>query len=209
MRIILRYARERLHPSRLAPAVALVAGAAPIAGGWHGGTSAVIDIAVAAALISAFRIWDDLADREPDRLAHPHRVSADAGSARALIAACLVLSAASVALVAWRHGAAAVIVVAATAALLGLWYVTRGPRSVVGDHLRLVKYPAFTAAIAGPWSAASIHGALSIATVYLAACVYEWSHDPRCPVRARTRVIEATLLAGAASALVLSLERVQ
>jgi 4-hydroxybenzoate polyprenyltransferase len=209
MRAVLRYARERLGPARLAPAAALVAGAAQIAGGWRGAAHAAVDAAVAAGLVTAFRIWDDVADRERDAPAHPERASAQAESSGPLAAVSFAIGAACLTLLALRSGAPAVLLVCGVAGVLAWWYRTRGPRSGAGDHLLLVKYPVIAAAIAGPSSLTSVRGALSIAIVYLAACIHEWRHDPRSPVAPRTRVIEVTLLVCAASGLVLFLERMR
>ena len=200
---IRRYARERLRPRQTLPAVALVTAAAETAAGWRGAAPAAADAAIAAALIVTFRIWDDLADRAIDAVAHPNRLSTRPESIRPLAGWAATIGIATAAILWWRHGAIALGLLAALTAVLACWYRLRAGRSAAGDHLRLLKYPVFAVLVAGVRPSVSVRGALSIVTAYLAVSVYEWWHDPRSPIGARTRVAEATLLASATLSLAL------
>ena len=64
MTLLLEYARERLTPGRLLPAVLLLVLATLAGRGWSGSDALATDATVGLALVIAFRIWDDLADRD-------------------------------------------------------------------------------------------------------------------------------------------------
>src|SRR5438132_292311 len=100
---IRRYARERLRPRQTLPAVALVTAAAA---------------AIAAALIVTFRIWDDLADRAIDAVAHPNRLSTRPESIRPLAGWAATMGIATAAILWWRQGAIALGLLAALTAVL-------------------------------------------------------------------------------------------
>ena len=80
MTLVLAYARERLTPGRLVPAVLLVVLATLAGRGWTGPLDATEDAAIALALVVSFRMWDDLMDRERDRVKHPDRALVRASS---------------------------------------------------------------------------------------------------------------------------------
>jgi hypothetical protein len=194
---IWRYAQQRLRPRQTLPAIALVTAAAEAAAGWRGAATTAADAAMAAALVVTFRIWDDLADRAADAVAHPDRVSTRPASLRALVLCAAAIGGATAAIV-WRwSGATAFVLLGALTAVLAAWYRLRTGRSAAGDHLRLLKYPVFAIVIAGGGVVPSARGALAIAVVYLAASVHEWWHDAASPVGRRTRMVEAVLLISA------------
>ena len=70
---MIAYLAERLSPAIFVPAAALIALVSHTAGG-HAADSWLLDLLLALLLIAQFRLWDDLADREHDRRAHPERV---------------------------------------------------------------------------------------------------------------------------------------
>ena len=200
------YARERLATPGPIVAASIVAIAATAIRNWRG--SFLVDVMLAALLVAQFRLWDDLADREHDAADHPDRALVRAESVRPFIAALAGLTALNASVVALRWGiGGAFATFAATIAALAVWYATRRRRSLAGDHLRLAKYPAFTAVIAGGPSAIASASALAmLGCVYLAFCVYEAWHDAASPFGSRTRAVEAALLVTIALVLVLSFE---
>ena len=90
--LLLAYARERLTPGRLLPAVLLVVAATLAGRGWSGGTLRRRRAASASLLVIAFRIWDDLVDRDRDRATHPERVAVRAASHAAAAAAAVAVA---------------------------------------------------------------------------------------------------------------------
>jgi hypothetical protein len=138
-------------------------------------------VLLAASLLLQFRVWDDLADRERDRLRDPARVLTRAPSlapfhallgAAAVVAVCLL----------WAGpGPARRLAVYAVLVLgLALWYGRgrhRWPQPVLGYHVVLAKYPVFVYLL-GPAPARPLPRLLAMLAVYLALCVYEVLHDP-------------------------------
>ena len=183
--LILAYARERLTAGRLLPAGLLLVLAALAGRGWSSGIALVVDAAVGLALVIAFRIWDDLADRERDRARHPERVSVRAASVAPLWIATAAAGAAALALLGLARGSASVALVAAYALVLAAVYAARGPRSASSDRILLLKYGVFTLALVGIPAAFTLRGLLAAAASFSAACVYEWWHDAESPVFAR------------------------
>lgn len=143
-------------------------------------------VVTAYALVLAFRIRDDLADREVDRKLHPGRITVavdDLAPLRRIVYAALslavVLTAASPA------RAAALTVLAVVTLLLFGWYRLREsvrPSRLVNAAVVLLKYPAiaFVAAAAGSseLSARNAPGVVAgLTAIYLVACIYERLHD--------------------------------
>ena len=85
MTLLLAYARERLATGPVLLAVSLVVVAVLAGRGWPGGFAFATDLALALALVMTFRIWDDLMDRERDRMKHPDRVVVRASSIAPLV----------------------------------------------------------------------------------------------------------------------------
>jgi hypothetical protein len=186
------YARERLGPM---PAVMLwiaVRAAHP----WQGAAAAGLDLVQMALLFVQFRLWDDMADRHQDRIAHPDRVLPRARSTMPFLATWGVLAIVNGALILTRPGARDALLVFGTLVIaLAGWYARRGARSAVGDHFLLTKYPAIVVIVCGGvWEVASWNGLLTLGVVYLAACVHEAWHDADAPFTWRTRTSEAVLL---------------
>ncbi len=179
--MLLEYARERIVRGPVLAAVALVAAGAQIGRGSLSGAAAAIDVAISLCLVLAFRIWDDLMDRERDRVHHAERIVVRAKSTTVFVATAACLGTASLAAVRRLNGDLSAALLVAFTGLLAAWYATRGRRSAAGDRVLLLKYAVFTLALMGP-AAVTPRGLVSALGVYLAACLYEWRHDRESPV---------------------------
>jgi len=180
--LVLAYARERLTPDRLLPAVLLVIVATLAGKGWSGPTALAVDIMVALALIIAFRIWDDLMDREHDRSKHPDRVVVRAPSTDPLAVASWAVVTIALWMIADRQGLRSVALLFVYMFVLVGSYRLRGSRTAATDRILLLKYGMFTLALIGFPAAWTPRGLLSAAAAFLIACIYEWWHDPESPV---------------------------
>jgi 4-hydroxybenzoate polyprenyltransferase len=185
------YAAERLPARLMLPLSGVLALAA--GGGWRSAQTLAADAGLALLLVAQFRVWDDLADRERDARAKPHRVLVNAASTAPAVLLCLGLAAAGFAWSAMRDGAAtSLTILIALNGVLAVWYARRGARTTAGDHVLLAKYPAIVLVAAGARLAA--HPArvlLAAAAVYLGACVYEAWHD-RMAQAAGSRMLVAS-----------------
>jgi 4-hydroxybenzoate polyprenyltransferase len=182
MTLLLAYARERLRAGRLLPAGLLVVFAVLAGRGWSWGAATAADIAAAFALVIAFRMWDDVMDRERDRSRHPQRIVVRASSTVPFTVAAVAVAIGAGILVGVTHGPASVGLLAAYSAVLAASYATRGPRSAVREWILLLKYGVFTLALVGLPAALTPRGLLSAAAAFALACVYEWLHDAESPV---------------------------
>jgi 4-hydroxybenzoate polyprenyltransferase len=182
MRLVLSYTCERLLTAGVAAAIALVTLGAQIVRRWHGLDTLAVDLLLTSLLVVAFRIGDDIFDRERDRARYPNRVAvrAETIDALAIVAACIWSSAA--ALVTLLVGIDALGLLLALTLWLAAWYRLRGPRSAMGERTLLLKYPVFLAVLTGPGPALSPRGLLTAVVVYLTVCAYEWVHDAESPV---------------------------
>lgn len=192
MTLMLAYARERLTPGRLIPAVLLVVIATLAGKGWAGGAALTIDSLVALALVVTFRIWDDLMDRERDRTPHPDRVVVRATSTAPLVFVAWVLATGALTTIEDRGGIRSVVLLGLYMAVLAASYALRGlpavgsakvgSRTAAAERILLLKYGVFTLALIGLPEAFGARGLLSAAAAFAAACVYEWWHDAASPV---------------------------
>ena len=181
--LLLDYARERLNPARLLPAVLLVVIATLAGGGWSGFSTLAMDVLLALALVIAFRIADDLFDRERDRLRHPDRVVVRATSTGSLRAAgCILAFGAMVALHGTRGHDSALLLWGYMTVLAAAYRLRGSARGASVERFLLLKYGVFTLALIGLPDAFSARGLLSATAAFLAACVYEWWHDAESPV---------------------------
>jgi 4-hydroxybenzoate polyprenyltransferase len=182
MTLLLAYARERLTPARLAPAVLLVVFSTLAGRGWSGATAVVVDAVVALALVAAFRVWDDLVDRERDSVKHPHRVAVTASSITPLWIAAGALGVAAAMMLGLAHGTASVVLLVVYAGVLAASYARHGSRTAAHDRILLLKYGVFTLVLIGLPAATSVRGLMAAAAAFAIACVYEWRHDAESPV---------------------------
>jgi 4-hydroxybenzoate polyprenyltransferase len=181
--MLMAYAAERLPLRLLVPVATLLALASAMAG-WPGAAAFAADAGIALLLFMQFRLWDDLADRHRDRVRHPDRTLCGAASPLPIVWACLALAVVNLAIASARGGVA-FWTLAGFHLALGGFYLLRGRRTAVADHLLLVKYPALVLVLAGPRAAAApVATAGAMTAVYLAACAYEAWHDPASPLAA-------------------------
>jgi hypothetical protein len=209
--LLLRYRAERFPLGMAFPVPCLLALAA-WPGGFHSVTSFAIDSFLGFLLFGQFRILDDLADRHRDAAVHPARLLVRSTTVWPVAAAGLLLATLSVAMLWLRGDRLATGFYAALVVLLPTWYLVRGPRTLAGDHLLLLKYPAFvwilatsrlTAAGLTFSSVSRAQIALSMLATYLAVCIYEPLHDASSPARTRPAIVagEVVLLALTVAAL--------
>ena len=182
MTLLLAYARERLTPGRLIPAGLLVVAATLAGRGWSWDAGMAADVGAAFGLVIAFRVWDDLMDRDRDRSRHPERVVVRASSTTPLVVAAAAVAIGAGVLVGAARGLPSVIFLAAYTAVLGLSYATRGARSAIREWILLLKYGVFTLALIGPPAAWTPRALLAGLAAFAAACLYEWLHDAESPV---------------------------
>jgi 4-hydroxybenzoate polyprenyltransferase len=191
------YVAERLPVRLVMPLTGLLALAATGAE-WHSTRTLAADAGLALLLFVQFRVWDDLADRERDARAHPHRVLVNAASAMPAVLLCLGLAAVSLTWIAIRDGASSsVVILLAVNGAVAVLYARRGPRTTAGDHVLLAKYPAIVLITAGARiETHSVAVLLAAAAVYLGACVYEAWHDRTSPATSNRLLVasEAILL---------------
>jgi hypothetical protein len=192
MTLVLAYARERLTPGRLLPAVLLVVLAVTAGRGWAGNGALIMDALLALTLVVTFRIWDDLMDRERDRTKHPDRVVVRASSTTPLVITSWVLATGALWTIDDRGAIQSVVLLIIYMGILAASYVLRGlpavasvkagVRTAAADRILLLKYGVFTLALIGPPAAFGARGLLSAAAAFAVACVYEWWHDAESPV---------------------------
>jgi 4-hydroxybenzoate polyprenyltransferase len=182
MTLLLAYARERLTAGRLLPALLLILVAVLAGRGSTPGPLMAADAAVALALVVAFRIWDDLADRVRDRARHPDRITVRAETITPLWMAAVAIGGGALTSLGLAHGLASVACVAGYAAVLAGVYAVRGSRSAAGDRILLLKYGVFTLALIGFPSGFGSRALAAAAAAFAAACVYEWWHDAESPI---------------------------
>jgi 4-hydroxybenzoate polyprenyltransferase len=147
---------------------------------WSNGGRSAGEFAAAALtallLMLAFRIWDDIEDRQRDAHEHPQRVTVVADSVTPLAVLALVVAIAGVSIVALGPRAVSRLgVVGAAGLVIGGWYRLRpgDSRGVANGHVVLLKYPAIAYAMSPVAPPIAV-----IAAVYLAICVYEVVGDP-------------------------------
>lgn len=143
-----------------------------------------IAFGLACSLVYQFRLWDDISDRERDRLDHPERVlstTTSVTSFRSLVSVAFLLNLALITVLSgprWRLEAFMLL----NGAFL-LWY--RWLRQlwrneIASSHVVVSKYPVFVYLLSGePSRASGVHLLLAMLLVYFCFCVYELLHDAR------------------------------
>jgi hypothetical protein len=176
---VIRYWAERFPPVLFVPAAVLIALAAR-----PGDLPRLDDVARTLLLLGQFRLWDDLADKERDRRAHPERVLVRAASATPFAVLCGLLGAINVAIAAYLDGLAAAVLLLLLNAAAAAWYTWRpARRTAAGDLALLTKYPAFVIVLASGSPAPSSHVFLTAALIFGGACAFEIWHDAAGPLR--------------------------
>jgi 4-hydroxybenzoate polyprenyltransferase len=183
IKLIYAYWRERYPVSVFLPFSVLLAAAGAAAGGSLPTVrDALTSCVLAYTLVLVFRICDDLADLNSDRLRHPDRVLVQASSVTPIIVLASIVAAADILLMLRQpHSSARIAVFSAISLFLGLWYHWRarlraGP--LLSAHVVLIKYPIISLLTCVRGDELSQHTALPVfATVYLGLCIYEQVHD--------------------------------
>ena len=186
--VFVAYLRERFR-LKIFGTAAVVHGAAAL---WAAGASpalasVIVAIALTAALLLQFRLWDDLEDLGRDRVGHPERVLVRADSAP-FRHVCLILGVANLLLLLTVGSLAAAAGLVCLDLLFWIAYTTlrrRLPDRVWRFQILLIKYPVFVGLVAValgsplPWRL--FVGACAI---YACALAYETLHDRQLPLGA-------------------------
>jgi len=183
--LVSSYLRQRARLRLLVPLSILLA----IAGRYlvvpPTNTLAAIAIAAVEALglVLAFRIWDDLEDRDSDRTRHPDRVLASASTTAPFKLLGLAFATASLVPLfstpfLLRRLAGLLIGIA----ILSIWYGVRSTsrrRHALGEHILAIKYPLIAYAVAPelPADVVTPRIVAILAAVYSLVCVYEYAED--------------------------------
>ncbi|HUQ48968.1 MAG TPA: hypothetical protein VM053_12110 [Gemmatimonadaceae bacterium] len=190
--IIRRYMIERYPARRFVVLAILLSGtgilAAPVA---HRAdlvgmfASPIRGALIAYLIVLAFRVWDDLEDRNHDVVAHPDRITVSPEATAPLRKLALMSGGAATTLFAfgveplYRLLICALLVIA-----LAVWYRTRrslSPSPVFAAHIVLAKYPVIAYLVA-PGTLAD-GSRVAVATpvfiaIYLLLCIHEALDDP-------------------------------
>ena len=179
--MIVAYLRERFRLGLFAAASAVIAAAASGGGPVDSGTF-MLRVTWALVLLAQFRIWDDLADRARDAVAHPGRVLARSASAAPVVWLGVGLLAINAGL-ALLQSATSLSLLALLHLTLAVHYLLRRRRTLFSDQVLLAKYPAFVCVLAGQrLIEAPLAVGAAAALVYAAASAYEAWHDPVSPL---------------------------
>lgn len=142
---------------------------------------------LATCMVVQFRLWDDLADVENDRVHHPSRVLCQTQSHQVFWGLVGTLCIVNAVLIALFKSYAAVAAFFVLNVAYVLWYSL--PRKMSSDHIIvhamvLMKYPVFVFLLSG--SPAKGHLSLSLCygmlVTFLCFCAYELQHDERLRV---------------------------
>lgn len=176
---MLTYWIERLRPGLTLPLAGLIAIGA-------GSPAGLLDVLLAWLLIAEFRLWDDLADRDRDRLTHPERTLVRVDGTGRFVAMCAGLGAMNVMATGMLHGGPAVAVLVVLHAGMAAYYRWRpAAPGRTSDLLLLAKYPGFALVLAQPGTEAWPRIAAGAAAVYVAACAFEiWHNGAAAPTAA-------------------------
>lgn len=183
IKLIYAYWRERYPVSVFLPFSILIAAAGAAAGGRLPNVrDALVGCVFAYTLILVFRIVDDLADLDSDRLRHPGRVLVQASRVTPIVVFASTMAAGDILLMLRQPRAGTrIIIFSAISLFLVLWYRWRarlraGP--LLSAHVVLIKYPIISLLTCVHWDELSQHTALpAFGTIYLGLCIYEQVHD--------------------------------
>ena len=180
--MVTEYLRERFDLRIFLPLAVVIASPTLMAdAGWR---QFALDCGFALLLLTQFRMWDDLADRQHDALAHPDRVLVRTADVTQVIASVAALAVTNICVSVWRDRTGiAVSVLAALNGVFAIWYLARSTRSLFGEYLLLAKYPAMVVIVCGHriLDIPIIAAGLAI-VLYCSVCVYEAWHDPTGPL---------------------------
>ena len=182
--LILAYVKERARLRLFVPLALLLA----LAGRWMVPAPSSIGMLPLAAgqafvLVLAFRIWDDLEDRDADRVGHPTRVTVTTRNVAPLYAVGIALMIGVVLSLAAEPSALRRLVALSIAtALLSVWYAIRSRRRrhhALSEHILAIKYPIFAYAVAPepPSDLGTVRAAGILVALYVLICVYQYADD--------------------------------
>jgi hypothetical protein len=183
LNILRAYLVERVPVAIFGPAIALLTLAAVwTAGAVHSAQTWIVGATLTALLLVQFRLWDDVEDRERDRVDHPHRLVVRSGAAPFRV--WIGLLAAISMLASFAAGGVSTIagVLALDATAFAAYRVARArvAPGVWVYGILLAKYPAFVMVAASALGELRADRAAFAALVtYLAACLYEAVHTSR------------------------------
>jgi hypothetical protein len=167
----------------------------------------VRDLLVATAMLLAWRLLDDLADRSVDRARHPARVLACAAVVPARFGAAMICSGAAgitLALTLPHPNVCGAALALVTAALVA-WYRLCTDRGLLHTHVLLLKYPALALALRIPSGETGATAILSPVALYFALCAFELLEDGHQRAQHRVAPWAANLhLAALAAAVAVS-----
>ena len=180
MNDLLRYRRERLPSALVFSVAALLTIAASILSERWPIADGLWNVVLAGFLVIQFRLWDDLNDINNDRISHPDRVLCRLGSHshfHIVVVILFVLNSIALSLTKSLH---AVTVFVVLNVVFLLWY--RVLQDCFGTflhvHFVLTKYPVFAFLLADePLSKNKTSAVLTLAFVYVGACIYEFLHN--------------------------------
>ena len=140
-----------------------------------------ISFSIAVVMFVSLRLWDDLEDREVDRLRNPQRLLCQISSVRSFWWWCQGLMLFVAIALSMLRNWVGLGVWCTWLVILGLWYWNRtawGGSTIANYHVVLLKYPLMALVLTGEagreqWTSAG----LMCATVYLLMCVAEVAHD--------------------------------
>src|SRR5687768_8899012 len=183
IKLIYDYWRERYPASVFVPfAIVLAAAGAAAGGSLPTVRDAIRSCILAYTLVLVFRIVDDLADLDSDRLRFPTRVLVRASRRTPIVVLALLIALGDVLMkTSQTRPLARIAVFAGLSIFLGLWYHRRarlraGP--LAGAHILLLKYPAISLLTCANWDGLTLHTTLpSLGAIYLGLCIYEQVSD--------------------------------
>lgn len=175
--------RSRFPLSLYLPLAVLLVVAALVGAEGEHAARVLWRLGLALLLLLAFRLWDDLADRERDRRTHPERVLARVPSTGVFWLMLVVLLVVAMVMVATRHDLFVswwlplALMVAAVFYYNGYCQWWRGRRSLWPTALLpLIKYPCFVFVLQAP-GPSTWPRVLAPLLVYATATIFEVLHD--------------------------------
>jgi len=184
LRELTAYLRERYDGRRFVPLALLLGVVGMVADGSRFDSPAALmqSVVISYLLVLAFRVWDDIEDREHDRREHPERVLSRSRMTAPWLGVVAVAFSLSTAMVAFgpRSDVRLGIVAAGAVALFAWYRVRRVVRAspLVGMSVVFAKYPMIAFVAAPPSQPVSpLLTALSLIGLYAALCSYELVDD--------------------------------
>ncbi len=175
---LMAYGRQRMIRWRVAALAVLIIGLAFVASAPSDALDALARAGLALLLIAQFRLWDDLADREYDRVHHAARVLPRSQAAAWFWAALVLLGTLAVAITVALHqgGAALLIYFGLTILLAGVYHGPMRLPRFVRAQLVLLKYPVFVVLLVAP--VYSTRALVAGVVGYVVLSAFEWYDDP-------------------------------